>query len=72
MPNYLRIFPKTAIETSHLVSIAAHRFFVLITSDKKKKKKSVFVVFLSDDATRVILKGTFDYINANYINVSSS
>lgn len=26
--------------------------------------------FLSDDATRVILKGNEDYINANYINVS--
>lgn len=32
-----------------------------------------FVVFLApsaDDATRVILKSTDDYINANYINVS--
>jgi len=71
VPNYLRIFPKTATETSHLVSIATRSSFVLITSCDIKNE-SVFVVFLSDDATRVILKGTDDYINANYINVSSS
>lgn len=32
-------------------------------------KKFSFEIF-SDDATRVILKGNEDYINANYINVS--
>ena len=32
-------------------------------------KYSFFYIF-SDDATRVILKGNEDYINANYINVS--
>lgn len=85
VPNYLRMFPKIATETSphvrtlkclvaRALSQLSHIFslspsegnFLCMCSLSTSASLSPSV----DDATRVILKSTDDYINANYINVS--